>query len=139
MTRWSLFLQTLSLLLHHFLGLYFSLPILTGDLSTTPGQMTEFQQAYIAAATATLRGQVYADRTMGTNVGVTSFERFRSELDEAIRALQLAENAAYALEDMARELLAEYVTIAKDTKGVLPETSSKPTGGAPPIGRPPNP
>ena len=35
MTRWSLFLQTLSLLLHHFLGLYYE-PL---RQSTTPPQL----------------------------------------------------------------------------------------------------
>ena len=35
MTRWSLFLQTLSLL-HHFLGLYSMLPFMVPDLESTP-------------------------------------------------------------------------------------------------------
>ena len=76
-----------------------------GDLSLTPERMLEFQRRYIDAATATLQARVLINSTLFVDPSATTFEEFATRLDEAIRAIQIAEETAYDLEDLARDLL----------------------------------
>lgn len=78
--------------------------IISNDLESDAASFVSFQAAYEKAAKAFLRLQLLTDSTLMIDAGSTSFEEYRSRLDRAIVAAEIASVTAANLEAHAQFL-----------------------------------